>query len=157
MQISMAVPYDEKRLRRTVQFVLRPQLNFIRVVGAALFVIGIGLVALDPSAPMSYTVGVIGLVFLVAMGPYTLARSMRLQTTIIRNGCHITLDDEWVTMAYPLAETRFRWAALVRVVETPEVWYLMFGRLQAATIPKESMTEAQRAEFAEFAVRLRPA
>jgi drug/metabolite transporter (DMT)-like permease len=157
MQISMAIPYDEKRLRRTVQFVLRPQLKIIRILGAALFVIGIALVALDPSVPMSYAVAVIGLLFMVAIGPYTLARSMRLQTAIIKDGCHITLDDEWVTVAYPLAESRFRWAALVRVIETPEVWYLMFGRLQAATIPKESMTEAQRAEFAEFAFRLRPA
>jgi hypothetical protein len=33
MQISMAVPYDEQRMRRTLMFILRPQLNTIRLVG----------------------------------------------------------------------------------------------------------------------------
>jgi hypothetical protein len=51
-------------------------------------------------------------------------------------------------------ESRFRWAGLSRVVETPEVWYAMFGKLQAFTIPKGPMTEEQRAEFAAFVSRL---
>jgi hypothetical protein len=157
MQISMAVPYDEERLRRTLQFILRPQLKTIRILGGVLFVLGVAMVALDPTVPMSYGIVVLGLLFVVAIAPITLTRSMRLQTNIIKDGCHITLDDEWVTMVHPLAESRFRWAGHDRVIETPEVWYIMFGRIQAVTIPKDPMTEAQRAEFAEFVNRLQPA
>jgi YcxB-like protein len=156
MQISMAVPYDEQRLRRTLQFVLRPQLKIIRLLGGLLIVIGVALVALDPASPTAYTAVILGVLFVFAMGPYVLARSMRLQTDIIKDGCHITLDDEWATVAYPLAESRFRWAGLKRVIETPDVWYLMFGKVQAATIPKAPMTDQQRAEFAAFVTRLGP-
>ncbi|WIY06761.1 YcxB family protein [Amycolatopsis mongoliensis] len=154
MQISMAVPYDEERLRRTIRFILRPQLKTIRVLGGVLAVLGIALVALDPADPMSYGVVVLGLLFATAIAPITLARSMRLQSPVIKDGCRITLDDEWVTVAYPLAESRFRWAGLDRVIETPEVWYVMFSKIQAATIPKEPMTGEQRREFAAFVDRL---
>ena len=37
----------------------------------------------------------------------------------------------------------------------PEVWYIMSGKVQAATFPKDPMTEEQRATFAAFVGRLR--
>jgi len=150
VQISMWVPYDGERLRRTVQFILRPQLKLIRILGGVLIVLGLALVALDPSAAMAYGAVILGLVFVVAIAPITVARAVRMQSNVIKDGCHITLDDEWVTVTYPLAESRFRWAGLDRVIETPEVWYAMFGKIQAVPIPKEPMTEEQRAELAAF-------
>lgn len=157
MQISMWVPYDEKRLRRTLQFILRPQLKSIRILGGVLIVIGLALVALEPSTPLAYVALVLGLLFVFAIAPITVAWSMRMQSNAIRDGLHMTLDDEWVTMTYPLAESRLRWAGLGRVIETPEVWYIMFGKLQAITIPKDPMTEEQRAEFGAFVNKLHPA
>jgi hypothetical protein len=154
MQISVWVPYDEQRLRRTLQFILRPQLKFIRIMGGVLIVLGLVLVALEPSMPVAYGAVVLGLLFVVAIAPITVARSMRMQSNVIKDGFHMTLDDEWVTVTYPLAESRFRWAGLGRVIETPEVWYIMFGKIQAVTIPKDPMTEQQRAEFAAFVDRL---
>lgn len=154
MQISMSVPYDEERLRRTVRFILRPQMKLIRVLGAVLAVLGLALVALDPAEPMSYVGVVLGLVFVFAIAPITVAKSMRMQSKVIKDGFHMSLDDEWVTVTYPLVESRFRWAGLDRVTETPEVWYLMFGKMQAVTIPKSPMTDGQRAEFAAFAARI---
>ncbi|MEV6876593.1 YcxB family protein [Amycolatopsis sp. NPDC051128] len=154
MQISMTVPYDEERLRRTLRFILRPQLKTVRVLGGVVTVLGIALVALDPANPMSYAMVLLGLLFVTAIAPITLARLMRMQSGVIKDGCHITLDDEWVTVAYPLAETRFRWAGLDRVIETPEVWYIMFGKIQATTIPKTPMTGEQQVEFAAFVTRL---
>jgi len=156
MQISMWVPYDEKRLRRTLRFILRPQLRTVRILGTVLTLLGLVLVALDPSAPLGYVAPVLGLLFVFAVGPLTVARSMRMQSDVIRDGCHMTLDDEWLTMTYPLAESRLRWAGLGRVIETPEVWYVMFGKLQAITIPKDPMTEEQRAQFDAFVKGLRP-
>jgi hypothetical protein len=108
------------------------------------------LLALEPSAPLAYVALVLGLLFVVAIAPITLALSMRAQSNVIKDGFHVTVDDEWVTMAYPLAESRFRWAGLGRVVETSEVWYIMFGKIQAVTIPKDPMSDEQRAEFAAF-------
>ncbi|MFJ6198081.1 YcxB family protein [Micromonospora sp. NPDC092111] len=157
MQISVWVPYDEEQLRRTLQFVLRPQLRPIRILSGVLIVIGLALVALKPSAPLAYVALVLGLLFGFAIAPITVAWSMRMQSNVIRDGFHMTLDDEWVTLTYPLAESRFRWAGLGRVIETPEVWYVMFGRIQAITIPKDPMTEEQRAEVAAFVNGLQPA
>ena len=56
----------------------------------------------------------------------------------------------------PLAESRFRWAGLGRVIEAAEVWYVMFGKIQAVTIPKDPMTEEQRVEFSAFIAGSRP-
>jgi hypothetical protein len=157
MQISMWVPYDEKRLRRTLRFLLRPQLKSVRILGGVLIVLGLALVALESSMPMAYGALVLGLLFVVAIAPITVARSVRMQSDVIKDGFHMTLDDEWVTVANPLAESRFRWAGLGRVIETPEVWYIMFGKIQAITIPKDLLTEEQRAEFAAFVNGLQPA
>jgi hypothetical protein len=115
-----------------------------------MIVLGLALVALEPSMVMAYGVVVIGLLFVFALAPITVARSVRLQSNVIKDGCQMTLDDEWVTVTYPLAESRLRRVGLDRVIETPEVWYAMFGRVQAVPIPKDSMTEAQRAELAAF-------
>ncbi|MCW3816884.1 YcxB family protein [Micromonospora sp. DR5-3] len=157
MQISMRVPYDEKRLRRTLQFILRPQLRLVRILGGVLIVLGLALVALDPSTSLAYVALVLGLLFVFAIAPITVARSVRMQSNVIRDGLHLTLDDEWVTLIYPLVESRLRWAGLDRVIETPEVWYIMFGKIQAITVPKEPMTEEQRAEFGAFVNGLHPA
>ncbi|MFI5908554.1 YcxB family protein [Dactylosporangium sp. NPDC051541] len=157
MRISVWVPYDERRLRRTLQFILRPQLRRIRVMGGVLIVLGLAGLALGPSPAVPSGVVVLGLLFVFAVGPLTVARSVRLQSNVIRDGFHMMLDDEWATVSYPLAESRFRWAGLERVIETPEVWYAMFGKMQAFTIPKGPMTAEQRAEFTAFVGGLRPA
>ncbi|MFD2762557.1 YcxB family protein [Micromonospora eburnea] len=157
MQISMWVPYDERQLRRTLRFILRPQLRSIRILGGVLIVLGLAPVALDPSRPLAYVALVLGVLLVSAIAPITVAWSMRIQSNAIRDGHHLILDDEWVTLAYPLAESRLRWAGLGRVIETPEVWYVMFGRVQAVTIPKGPMTQEQRAEFAAFVDGLQPA
>jgi hypothetical protein len=150
MQISMWVPYDEERLRRTLRFILRPQLKRIRILGGVLILLGVALVALEPSTPIAYGAVVIGLLFVFAIAPITVARSVRWQSNVIKDDFHMTLDDEWLTVTYPLAESRFRWAGLGRVIETSEVWYVMFSKIQAVTIPKDAMTDGQRAEFAAF-------
>jgi hypothetical protein len=157
MHIAMWVPYDERRIRRTLHFILRPQLKRVRVMGGILAVLGLALLALDHATPFPYVFMVLGLFVVVAIGPLTVARALRLQSNVVKDGFHMTLDNEWVTVSYPLAESRFRWAGLDRVIETPEVWYAMFGRMQAIPIPKETMTQEQRAELAAFLTGLQPA
>ncbi|GAB4582260.1 YcxB family protein [Nocardia sp. IFM 10818] len=156
MQISMWVPYEEQRLRRTLRFVMRGQFNFYRVMGGFIVLLGLFMLTLEPTNPIGYFFVALGLLFAFAVGPLTVAWSMRMQASAIRDGSHMTLDDEWVTMIYPLVESRFRWAGLGRVIETPEVWYIMFGKLQAVTVPKELMTEEQRAVFSSFVNGLQP-
>ena len=150
MQINMAIPYDEQMMRRTLKFIMKPQMKTVRLAGAVLIVLGLLLVALDPTSAMNYGVVVLGLLFLTVVGPLVLAQTVRQQSRVLRDGQHMMLDDEWLTMIYPLAESRLRWTGLDRVIETPEAWYAMFGKVQAVTIPKNAMTEQQRAEFAAF-------
>lgn len=156
MKISMWVPSDEKRLRRTLRFLLRPQLKIVRILGGVLIVLGLALLAVEPSMIVGYVAVLLGLLVGVAIAPIMVAWSVRMQSKVIKDGCHMTLDDEGVTVAHPLVESRFRWAALDRIIETPDVWYAMFGKIQAVAIPKDPMTEEQRAEFAVFVAGLQP-
>jgi hypothetical protein len=157
MQISVWVRYDEKQLRRTLKFVMRPQMKLVRASGALLIAIGLGLAVLVPTSPVAYGAIVLGVVFAVAIAPITLSQAVRAQSHVIKHGYHLSLDDEWVTVSFPLAESRLRWAGLDRAVETPEAWYVMFGRMQALSIPKGPMTQDQRAQFAAFVAGWRPA
>lgn len=153
----MWVPYDEKQLRRTLSFIIKPRLKLVRILSGVVVVLGLVLVAMNPSGWKGYFFAALGLLLMLLMGPFVLSRSVSLQANVIKEGLHMTLDSEAVTVKYPLVESRFEWAALGRVVETPEVWYVMFGKLQAITIPKATMTEPQRAEFTAFVKTLHPA
>jgi intracellular septation protein A len=155
MHISIDVPYSEALLRRTLQVLARRQMRLFRISGAVLVLAGVALIALDTSMFMGYVVAVLGVVFALAMQPLVINSSMRMQSSVIKDGFHVTLDDEWATVTFPLAQSRFRWAGFDRVVETPEVWYLMFGKIQAFVVPKDRMSDEQRAQFATFVSGLR--
>lgn len=156
MHITMWVAYDERRLRRTLSFILGPQLRPIRAVGAIAMAIGLLLAVLEPANVLAYACIALGIMLATVVGPLTISRSVRMQSEVLKDGLHMTIDDEAVTVTYPLAESRFKWAGLGKVVETPEVWYVMFGKVQAITIPKDGMTEEQRAQFSAFVAGLTP-
>lgn len=156
MQISIWVPYDEKRLRRTLQYLLRAQINAYRIVGAVLVLLGLFAFSQEGSPAIVFGFVAIGLFAGIAFGPYTVAKTLRSQPEISRDGHHLTLDDEWLSTVHPLAESRLRWAGFSRIFETPDVWCVMFGKLQAITVPKAVMTEEQRATFGAFVNRLQP-
>jgi hypothetical protein len=150
MQIAMWVPYDEGRLRRTIKIVLRPQMRLIRILGGVLTVVGLFLVVAGGSFEVSFLAVVLGVVFMTLMSPLVVGRTVRMQSHVIKDGYHMTLGEEWLTIVFPLVESRYRWAAVDNVVETPEAWYLMLGKVQSITVPKDAMTEEQHAEFTAF-------
>jgi hypothetical protein len=158
VQISIEVPYDEQLLRRTLRFLMRGPMRKIRICGVALIAVGLVLLAVIGWHPEPLPIGVIalGLAFLIVIEPMTLAQAMRQQSSMIRSTSRIMLDNEWASVTFPLCESRMRWAGVARVVETPEVWYVMFGKVQAMTIPKNAMTDEQRAELAEFLRTVKP-
>ncbi|MFI5780649.1 YcxB family protein [Nocardia sp. NPDC051570] len=150
MQISMWVPYDKKRRRRGVKFVLRSQLNSLYIGGVGLVVLGLVFLAQGFSELMGYFLLGLGVFWVVAMPPITVAQTIRKQSGLAKDGVHVTLDDEGVTTIHPLVESRIRWAALSHTVETSEVWYLVLSKLSALSIPKALMTADQQTEFAAF-------
>jgi hypothetical protein len=157
VQISLSVPYDAQLLRRTMMFLSRSLFRLIRVLGGVITVAGLLLVALDPAYLVAYVFVACGVVFTFGLVPFVVARTLRMQAEAVRQDFQLTLDDEQVRVSYPLVESRFRWAALDRVVETPEVWYLMFGKIQAIAVPKSAMAPEQRDGFAALVARRRPA
>lgn len=150
MQISMWVPYDEGQLRRTVKVVLRPQVRLLRILGAVLIVLALLVIAVGASIAVAAIALILGVLSMTAFGPATAAYTVRLQSRVVKDGFHMTLTDDWLAVIYPLAEARYRWAGIDNVIETPEAWYMMFGRAQPFTIPKSAMSDAQRAQFAAF-------
>lgn len=156
VQISFSVPYDPRLLRRTLTFLARSQLRGIRALGGLIVLVGLLLVVLSPADLVPYALVLCGVAFLFGIVPLTVAYSMRRQSAAIRHPFHLTVDDEWVQVSYPLIESRFRWAAVDHIVETPEVWHIVLGSLQAQTVPKSAMTPQQQAEFAALVSRLAP-
>lgn len=155
--MSFEVPYDAQQLRRTIRFLVRNQLMLIRILGGVLALLGLLLVVLEPSETFGYAAVVGGLVLVLAIGPILVTIGMRMQAAAIKQAFRLTLNDEWLQISYPLAESRLWWAGLGRAVETPDAWYVMFGKAQAVVVPKGVMAPQQQAEFADFVARLRPA
>jgi hypothetical protein len=156
MHISMRVPYDEERQRRVLKFVLRPQLRPVRIGGVVLVLLGVVLLVLSPTNIVAYGVVALGLLFLFVVGRISVAMAVRGQAAATKTETHLTLDDEWLTAVTPVAESRFRWSVVDRIVDTPDAWYLTLGRYQAVMLAKELMTEEQRAEFAAFVGGMSP-
>ncbi|MET7420120.1 YcxB family protein [Dactylosporangium sp. NPDC005555] len=150
MQIDMWVPYDEAQLRRTIKVVLRPQLRPIRILGAVCSALGLLLLMIGGPVGLAAAAVVVGLVCLTLVGPITVRVTVGMQPALIKDGFHLSLTDEWLAVVYPLAESRYRWAGLDHVAETPEAWYLLLGKAASLFVPKAPMTDAQRAEFTAF-------
>ncbi|MEV0081421.1 YcxB family protein [Saccharopolyspora sp. NPDC050642] len=148
--MSLEVPHDVHRLRRTIRFLSRPYVLLTRILGGVLAFLGVVLIVLDTSSAVGYAAAAGGLAVVFAIGPIMVAVGMRTQAAAIQHGYRLTLDDEWMHVAYPLVESRCRWEGLDRAVETPEAWYVMFGKAQAVVVPKDVMTPQQRAEFEAF-------
>jgi hypothetical protein len=162
VQINAAVPYDEQQLRATLTFFLRPQLKRIRRSGLICLVCGLVVLALAlPAAEFPETVfGLVfvalGVYFVVAIRPLSVSLAIRRQPRITRDGYWLTLDDEWLQVTYPLVQSRFRWAGVESIVDTPTAWYVRFSRIQAVAIPKARLSPEQQAEFAGLLAQRQP-
>ena len=162
MQIVAAVPYDEQQLRETLTFILKPQLRRIRIYGWVILVLGLVILALAlPTTDFVETVvglmfAVLGAYFAFAVRPVSISRAIRRQPRVVRDGYWLTLDDEWLTVSYPLLQSRYRWAGLESIVDTPTAWYVRLSRYQALAIPKAPLTPEQQAEFTAFLARRQP-
>jgi hypothetical protein len=148
--ITLRVPYDEARIRRTLRFLLRRQVRTAQAIGGVLLVVGVIEVALRPDQAVAYVAILLGLWWLIGFGPTGLRRSMRAHRQVFRHESSVTLDDEWITVIFPQVELRHRWTGIDRVVEGSEAWYVMVGRAQALVIPKDRMTSDEQTEFAAF-------
>jgi hypothetical protein len=162
VQINAAVPYDEQQLRATLAFILRPQLKRARVYGWIFTAIGVAVVATTLTTPdLGLTLGGVftvafGLYFSLGIMPRSISRIIRRQPRITRDGYWLTLDDEWLQVTYPLVQSRFRWAGVESIVDTPAAWYVRFSRIQAIAIPKARLSPEQQAEFAGFLAQRQP-
>jgi hypothetical protein len=162
VQINAAVPYDEQQLRATLTFIIRPQVRRIRVYGWIFIVLGVVTVVTTWTTPD--LLPTLGGVFLVASGlyfalgvvPMSISRAIRRQPRITRDGYWLTIDDEWLQLTYPLVQSRFRWAGVESIVDTPTAWYVRFSRIQAIAIPKARLSPEQQAEFAGFLAQRQP-
>lgn len=162
MQIIAAVPYDEQQLRTTLAFILRPQLKRIRRSGLIIAACGLIVTALAWSSPgfPEITIGVafvaLGGYLVFAIQPRSISLAIRRQPRITRDGYWLTLDDESLQVAYPLVQSRYHWAGVDSIVDTPTAWYVRFSRIQALAIPKARLTPEQQAEFAAFLAQRQP-
>jgi hypothetical protein len=156
VQITAAVPYDEQQLRATLAFILRPQVKRIRIYGLFLLVCGLIAfpLALSEADFVATVVGlmllVLGVYFVFAVRPLAISRAVSRQSRLTRDGYWLTLDDEWLGISYPLLQSRYRWAGLESITDTPQAWYVRFSKYQALAIPKAPLTPEQQAEFAAF-------
>ncbi|WP_157767620.1 YcxB family protein [Actinosynnema pretiosum] len=150
--MTITVPYDERLFKRTTQFLLRPQLNRLYVLGAVLVALGVAMLTLTTIDKVVGVVCVVlGPLLVFRIGRVTAAQALEAQWSATRAAFNLVIDDQWVSIAYPLAQMRCHWETVARVVEKPDVWYLMFTKSQAVPLPKNLMTPEQQAEFAALA------
>ncbi|MFD1149860.1 YcxB family protein [Saccharothrix hoggarensis] len=151
MQISMWVPYDEQRLRRSARFVLRSSMTRLRVATLVVALSGAAVMLLtDLGSPTLLGATIAAACVALVMEPVAVRQVVRTQGAVMRPGYQMTLDDAGVEMRGAAFTTRFGWPALERIVEQPDAWYLMFGKMQTMVVYKEFLTPEQGAEFSAF-------
>jgi len=159
MQMHVNLPPGNAWLPLAVRQASRRGLTRLRIVAAALIVIG----GLSAWSGLSLTTGVTdpsdvvvgGAVIVVGVLWLWLARrapgrAVKLQPRyMLTEPGVIEITDAGVTQIYPSARIAFAWSAFVRMVETPQMWLLYTGRISVIYVPKEPLTEAERAELAD--------
>lgn len=154
MNISFSVSHNEQRLRRVIKFLVRRQLKWLRIIGVVMAAAGVAALVTDSLSTWTGTVlAITGAVFAVLLEPYAVAHSMRVQSLVAREGYVMTLEETHVAVNAHSYSWRFSWSILDQIVDTPDAWYLMFGKIQAHAVYKELLTEEQRAEFTAFLAR----
>ncbi|NUT94278.1 MAG: YcxB family protein [Saccharothrix sp.] len=151
------VPYDESLLRRTLEYMLRPYTKRYLPLGLVLAGIGALTGVLGVWRPVVWVpLVLLGLLLAFAMKPYMVSMSVKQQWAGIKADFRLDVDEEWVSFSYPAFQSRIRWEAMEKVVETPEAWMLVLGKVQATAVPKSAMTPEQLAEFTALLARRRP-
>lgn len=158
MNISIRVPYEEKRTRRALKFLVGGNVRALRVAGVLLVLSGIALLVVLDGGPLTSGAVILGGFFLaVLFEPYVVWQTMRNQASILRQDYLLTLDDAGIAVKNEAFDARYAWSALDRVVEKPDAWYLMFGKHQGQVVFKELLTEEQRAVLTAFLAHRSPA
>lgn len=150
MQILLSVPFDKARLRRALTFLIRAERKGSGFWGAVITVAGAALWLLRPTDSLPYLAVAFGMYIMFLQVPHLVALSIRRMSPLNTYPSQAVLDDEGVTVSFALGHTRLLWAAASQIVERPDAWLIIFGPLNFMMIPKDVMTEEQRAEFAEF-------
>ncbi|XVV02533.1 YcxB family protein [Actinosynnema sp. CA-248983] len=157
MNSHALVPYDETLLRRTIEFIMRPYVKRFLPMGLVLVACGALTAALGVWKPIVWVpVVVLGLVFAFGMKPYLVSTSMKQQWSGIKADFRLDADEEWVSFSYPAFQSRIRWEAMEKVVETPEAWLMVLGKIQATAVPKSALTAEQAAELTALLARRKP-
>ncbi|MEU4762421.1 YcxB family protein [Actinosynnema sp. NPDC023794] len=153
MQISVHVPYDEQRLRRSLKFVVRPQTKKLRIVGLIMVPAGALMWLTGIDWPMPVLVIVLGLAYAFALEPFMVRQSLRALNPSARQDYELTLDDAGFAVKAESYEQRLAWSTIQRVDEQPDAWFLVITKMQVLPVYKDLMTEEQRALFADILAR----
>lgn len=157
MNSHVLVPYDEALLRRTIEYILQPHVKRFRPIGIALVVLGVLMAALDVSRYVLWAPMVVAGVFCAfVVKPMMIGSTVKQQWSGIKADFRLDADEEWVSFSYPAFQSRIRWEAMEKVVETPDAWLLVLGKIQATAVPRSAMTPEQVAEFTALLARRRP-
>lgn len=150
MQISLTVVFDESRLRRDTRFVMRDAIRATWITGGSIVALGVLVAIVEQRPALGPGLIVGGLVYAALAGPMAVRRAVRAQTTVVGHDRRLLLTDDWITLVYPLVESRWRWAAVARVVDAEDTIYLMVGSMQSIPIPKAALGPAQHSELTAF-------
>ncbi|KOX18594.1 hypothetical protein ADK67_35865 [Saccharothrix sp. NRRL B-16348] len=161
MEISLRVPYDEQRLRRSIRFVLRPSVKKLRIAGLIMTPIGVLLLFTSVFTGTGWLVPaaliVLGLLYAFALEPFMVRQSLRAQNAATRQDYDLTVDEAGFTMKAESYEQRMAWSTIQRVDEQPDAWFLVISKLQALAVHKDLMTEEQQRQFVAILAQHAPA
>jgi hypothetical protein len=164
MQVQIDLVPGNAWLPLAIRQASRRGLSRLRIAAGVLIVIGVlstvsGLsVSTGVTDPSDVVVGAAVIVagcLLLLSAQRAPGRAVKLQPryALTEPGV-IEITDAGVTQTYPSARIAFAWSAFVRVVETPQIWLLYTRRISVIYVPKEPLTETQRAEMAAHISRI---
>jgi hypothetical protein len=149
MYMRIEIPAGSPLVPIALRRIGRARLRLIRILGASLVLMG--LLVMLRGRPVDIGLGVVAIViggYVIAIPLLLIRYGMRGLPRYVRSEpAVLEISDTGVRQAYTHVRTEHEWPAVERVVEHPDMWILYLSRTLALYVPKEPLTDAQRAEI----------
>jgi hypothetical protein len=149
LYVRIDLPAGNPWLPIALRRIGRGRLLLIRVLGG--FLILLGLLVMLTRRPLDIGLGLV----MIIIGGYVIAIPLLLMRYAIRGLPRylrsepgvLEISDTGVRQTYTHVRSEHDWPAFERAVERPDMWILYLSRSLALYVPKQPLTDAQRAEI----------
>ncbi len=148
MYVRIDIPAGSPWLPVALRRIGRARLRLIRILGG--FLILLGLLVMLNRRPVDIGLGVVAIIlggYVIAIPLVLIRYGMRGLPKYLRSEPGVLeISDTGVRQTYTHVRSEHDWPAFERVADRPDMWILYLSRSLALYVPKQPLTDAQRAE-----------